>query len=196
MTNEIVRDVTSQGFLAAMEILQIIETMERLNFGDIINNINRAEAARAGTVVMNGLLSRLVLLVAGAFAPVRHPGDRHLRQAVISLRSKTDRSSPTNLRLSTKFSAALLHWDRLELDPRQLVIKHFRDKSTAHIATPNPGISKPKYDELFGFARELASLFEMFAEAAGTLPEPLSETQEYRIDSSEAFWRPWERARE
>ena len=192
MTNEIVRDVTSQGFLTAMEILQIIETMERLNFGDIIININRAEAARAGTVVMNGLLSRLVLLVAGAFAPVRHPGDRHLRQAVILLRVKTEQSSLTNL----KFSAALLHWDRLELDPRQLVIKHFRDKSTAHISTPKPGISKPKYDELFGFARELAGLFEMFAAAAGTLPEPLRETQEYRIDSSEAFWRPWERARE
>jgi hypothetical protein len=62
-----------------MEILQLIELMKGQNTGRINGNISESGAARAGITVRNSLTTRLVILVAGAFAPTR-PDDKHLRK--------------------------------------------------------------------------------------------------------------------
>jgi hypothetical protein len=68
-----------EAFQTGMEILQLIELMERQNTGRINGNINESGAARAGITVRNSMITRLVILVAGAFSKTR-PGDAACRR--------------------------------------------------------------------------------------------------------------------
>jgi hypothetical protein len=175
-----------------MELLQIVEVMERQNTGRINGNLSDFGAARAGIVVRNGLMARLVLLAAGAFSPIQGPGDRHFKQAMILLTDPVIRQDVEISGSPTEINSTLQRWQELEADPRRVVIKHFRDKLTAHTAVRNSSIPLPKYGEMFSFSRELASLLEAFANATRTTSEKLSESDDFSLASAQAFWEPWE----
>jgi hypothetical protein len=172
-----------------MEIFELIEIMEKQNTGRINGNLSDSGAARAAIVVRNSLTTRLVILVAGAFAPTR-PGDRHLRKGFEEM---SDPKLRGQLRIDQPTLAeAEILWTKLQSDPRLATVKHFRDKSTAHSANPKPGTRPPQWGEMFDFAKEVAIAMEKFAIGVGVTTEKLSETDDWRIDSAQKFWKPWE----
>jgi hypothetical protein len=172
-----------------MEILQIIELMERQNTGRINGNISDSGAARAGITIRNSMITRLVILVGGAFSPTR-PGDRHLRKGFEEMADMTVRGQ---LSMDTQaFADAERAWQALQADPRLATIKHFRDKFTAHSADPIKGMQLPNYGETFDFAKEVAAVMEKFAIGVGVTTEKLSDTEDRRVESSQKFWEPWE----
>jgi hypothetical protein len=185
--------IAKAAFETGMEILQIIELMERQNTGRINGNLSDSGAARAGITIRNCLTTRLVILVAGAFAQTR-AGDRHLRKGFEDMADPNLRSQ---LKMDAQaFSQAEVLWEKLKTDPRHDVIKHFRDKSTAHSADPKPGVPPPQYDQMFDFAKEVATTMEHFAIGVGVTTEVLNDTADWRIESSQKFWGPWEYLRE
>jgi hypothetical protein len=191
VTAALVEEITREGFQVALEILQIIEVMEIQNRGRTNANLSDSGAGRTGIVIRNSLISRVTLLVAGAFSPARR-GDRHLRQAFDLLKDTQIRAA-----VEKQGSAGILHealdvWDELNADPLLPTIKHFRDKHTAHLAEPDANIPIPNYTDVFAFARKTAALMEKLAHAAGVTDEKLDETADWRIDSAQAFWEPWE----
>jgi AbiU2 len=191
VTAVLVEEIARDGFLCALEILQLVEVMEMQNRGRINGNLSDSGAARAGIVVRNSLIARITLLVAGAFSPVRQ-GDRHLRQAFECLKDPQTRAT-----IEKQGSAKILQeasdlWDELNIDPLLRTIKHFRNKYTAHSAEPNANIPIPSFTDFFGFAKKAASLMEKLAHAVGGTTERLDDTAGERIASAQAFWEPWE----
>jgi hypothetical protein len=182
-------DMAREAFQAAMEILQIVELMERQNTGRINGNISDSGAARAGISIRNSMITRLVILVAGAFAHTRRD-DRHLRKAF-------EEVSDVNVRRHLKIDKDVLsdaeaRWQVLQTDPRITAIKHFRDKFTAHSADPVQGMPLPNFGDTFAFAKELTAVMERFAIGVGTTTEKLSDTEDWRVESAQKFWEPWE----
>jgi hypothetical protein len=106
--NEIARD----GFLSALEILQLIEVMEIQNGGRTNANISDSGAGRAGIVVRNSLISRITLLVAGAFSPARRD-DRHLRRAFELLRDPQIRATIERQGSPTILQEAIDFWNKI-----------------------------------------------------------------------------------
>jgi hypothetical protein len=188
----LVHEIAMEAVQTAFEILQIIEVMERQNSGRINSNLSESGAARAGFAVRNALLSRLVLLVAGAFAPARQPGDKHLRKGFELLDDAAVRRAVESTGSADSMKNAIHNWNQLQADPRMATIKHFRDKFTAHLATPKAGTPLPKYAEFFAFARALTVVMENFAHGADVTTEKLNESSEDMIASAQAFWKPWE----
>jgi hypothetical protein len=184
-----IETIAKEAFETGMEILQLIELMERQNTGRINGNISDSGAARAGITVRNSMTTRLVILVAGAFANTR-AGDKHLRKGFQEMKAASLRNQlPMN---QTAFADAEAMFQRLQNDPRMATIKHFRDKSTAHSANPAPGMRPPQYGEMFNFAKEVAATMGKFAIGVGVTTETLADTEDWRIESSQKFWEPWE----
>jgi hypothetical protein len=188
--NEIARD----GFLTALEILQLIEVMEKQNQGRINANLSDSGAARAGIVVRNSLVARVTLLVAGAFSPARRY-DKHLRRAFELLNDPDVRAAIEKQGSAQALHEAIDFWKSLNDDPALPTIKHFRDKYTAHSAEADVNIPIPNYRDFFAFARKTAALMEKLAHGVGGTAETLEDTADWRVSSAQAFWEPWESQR-
>jgi hypothetical protein len=191
MTAASVNLIARDGFLAALEILQLIEVMEKQNQGRINANLSDSDAARAGIVVRNSLVARIILLVAGAFSPARRD-DKHLRRAFELLRDPTIRAAIEKDGSAQVLQEAIDLWNTLNTDPSLPMIKHFRDKFTAHSSKPDENIPIPNYNEFFSFAKKTAGLMERLAHGVGGTTETLDETSDWRLASAQAFWEPWE----
>jgi hypothetical protein len=191
MTAASVNLIARDGFLAALEILQLIEVMEKQNQGRINANLSDSDAARAGIVVRNSLVARITLLVAGAFSPARRE-DKHLRRAFELLRDPAIRAAIEKDGSAQVLQEAIDLWNTLNTDPSLPIIKHFRDKFTAHSSKPDENISIPNYNEFFSFAKKTAGLMEKLAHGVGGTTETLYETADWRLASAQAFWEPWE----
>ncbi|MBB4261732.1 MULTISPECIES: hypothetical protein [unclassified Bradyrhizobium] len=183
--NVIAREAHQTG----VEILQLVELLEKQNTGRINGNLSDSGAARAAITVRNSLITRLVILVAGAFAPTRS-GDKHLRMGFVETADPSVRSQLPMDKQALAQAEAL--WTKLQSDSRFATVKHFRDKYTAHSADPKPGMRPPQYGEMFDFAKEVAITMEQFAIGVGITSEKLSETADWRIESTQKFWEPWE----
>lgn len=188
---KLIEEIASEGFLCALEILQLIELMDKQNTGRINGNLSDSGAARAGIVVRNALIARITLLVAGAYSPAR-PGDKHLRRAFDLLGDPRTCAAVEQQGSKAALDEAINLWQALNADGKRSTIKHFRDKFTAHSAEPQPGVPLPSYGDMFDFAKRTASLMEKFAHAAGVTTETLDDTADWRLDSAQAFWEPWE----
>jgi hypothetical protein len=126
-----VYEISVKAFEDGIELLHLIEVMQAQNNDAINEKLSAAGAAGAAMVVRNGLLSRIILFLAGAYAAPTRPGDLHLRRAFDLLQQPAVRDelglrgSPTLLDDATRL------WARCKGDHRLLPIKHFRDKFTA-----------------------------------------------------------------
>lgn len=186
--------IAQQGFTDALEICCLIQIMERQNQGRVVSNLSDRGAGNVGIVIRNGLITRLTLLVARCYAPIhRGKGDRHIRRAfdevlkVASVRAQIEKQGTVaDLFDVEKMWAALCH------DPQREQIKHFRDKSTAHLAQTDPKISPPSYGKFFDFARRTALLMERLAHASGGTHERLNEHFDDFTIAAEIFWAPWD----
>jgi hypothetical protein len=183
-------EISDKAFLDALELLQLIAVMQGQNEDPINAKLSDAGAARAAMVVRNAVLSRIILFLAGAYAAPR-PGDLHLRRAFDLLKQPSVRKelelrgSPTILDDAEKL------WARCKSDHRLPVIKHYRDKFTAHLSTPRDDVALPKYDDVFSFAHETMKAVDTLARGTGARTESLYDWQEESARSAARFWSPW-----
>ena len=189
----LLHETAQQGFTDALEICCLIETLQRQNQGSVVTNISDRGAGSSGIVIRNGLIARLTLLVARCYAPIhRGKGDRHIRRAFDEV------LKDTGVRARIEKQGTMVHlleaetmWAALCHDPQREQVKHFRDKSMAHLAPPDPNVSRPSYAAFFDFARRTASLMEKLAHASGGTREWLDEHLNDFGVAAEIFWAPW-----
>jgi hypothetical protein len=185
-------EIAHQGFLDALEIIALIEVMERQNQGRVVGKLSDAGAASAGIVIRNALITRITILVARPFAPLRK-GDLHLRRAfdellkVPDVRQHIDRGGAN----SDLIEAERLWKDALA-DHERAKIEHFRHKHTAHLGEPKHGVANPEYEQFFSFARKIARVMEKLAHAVGGTSETLDEHYNDFIQAAQVFWKPWD----
>lgn len=186
--------IAQQGFTDALEICCLIQTMERQNQGRVVTNISDRGAGSVGIVIRNGLITRLTLLVARCYGPIhRGKGDRHIRRAFEEvLKDAGVRARIEKQGTMVDLLDAETMWAELCHDPQREQIKHFRDKSTAHLAQTDPNISRPSYAAFFDFARRTARLMERLAHASGGTHERLNEHFNDFAVAADIFWAPWD----
>ena len=183
-------EISDKAFLDALELLQLIAVMQGQNEDPINAKLSDAGAARAAMVVRNAVLSRIILFLAGAYAAPR-PGDLHLRRAFDLLKQPSVRKelelrgSPTILDDAEKL------WARCKSDHRLPLIRHFRDKFTAHFSTPRDDMALPQYDDVFNFAHDTMKVVDALARGTGARTEPLWDWQPELEDSATQFWSVW-----
>jgi AbiU2 len=181
--------ISDEGYMDALELLQLIEVIQGQNSGLVNQKLSIKGAAPAAHVVRNALLSRIVLFVAGAYAPPR-PGDLHLRRA-FDLMQKPEVSRQVGMMGSAAIlQDAVILWEQCLSDPRLPVIKHFRNKFTAHRSKPQD-IPLPEYEQLFAFAGDTMNVMDRLAEGTGARTQPLRDWQKEFASSAALFWGPW-----
>jgi hypothetical protein len=188
----LLNEIAHQGFLDALEIIALIEMMERQNQGRIVGKLSDEGAGIAGIVIRNALITRITILVARPFAPLRK-GDRHLRRAFDEL-LKLPAVRRHIERGGTKpdLLEAERLWTDVQADPQRTKIEHFRHKHTAHLGEPKPGVANPEYEHFFSFARKTARVMEKLAHAVGGTRETLDEHYDDFIQAVQIFWKPWD----
>lgn len=178
------------GFLDGIEILLLIELIRGQNTGRVIAKLTDANAGDAAGAIRNGLISRITLLVAGAFAPARQ-GDRHLRRAFELLEITPVRALVAQAGSPAELGEAFDLWKSCEADPRRAMLKHFRDKFTAHKGRPDPAVPLPEYDMLFEFAYKTVELMGKLAIGTGARTEEITGWTDQLATSAFRFWEPW-----
>jgi len=182
-------EIANKAYETGNELLHLIEVLERYN-KDIQPKIEITDAKYAGAVVYNGLLSRIVLIVAGAYSPARD-GDLHLRRAFELLKQPEVRDELGRRGSSEMLEKAIALWERYQTDPRREPIMHFRHKFTAHLAKPKGDIAGLNYETIFSFARDTVTIMDALGRGAGPRREPLRAWEEAAKNAAERFWSPW-----
>jgi hypothetical protein len=185
-STSLIYEVAETAFIHALEIL-----MQFQNSGQINVRLSDAGAGRAGIAVRNAMISRIVLLVAGCYAPVRDKGDKHLRVAFELLEYPEICAAIESKGSKSDLSEARRMWSELIKDARLESVIHFRHKFTAHFADPEKDIPIPKYDEFFAFAAVTAKAMEKLAHGTGGTADTLNEMRDEIVGSARAYWRPW-----
>jgi hypothetical protein len=162
---ERVRKIAELALEDAVEITLLIGLMEGQNTGGVNKQLNEAGAARSAMVTRNALLSRLVILIARAYAKPKH-GDLHLRVAAELLEDNRTRQVFGAGNGAAKLASFDEHWRKSRGDHRLPGIKEFRDKYTAHLGEPK-NIQEATYRDLFAFGIETAKAMELLALATG-----------------------------
>jgi|SRR5665213_13122 len=189
---ELLNEIAHLGFLDALEIVALIEVMERQNQGRIDGKLSDGGAAAAGIVIRNSLITRITILVARPFGPVRK-GDLHLRRAFDDLLIiPAIRDHIHHIGANSDMLEAERLWIEVDADPLRTKFKHFRDKYTAHLGEPTPGIANPEYIDFFSFARKTTRVMEKLAHATRGTDETLDEHYNDFIQSAQNFWKPWD----
>jgi hypothetical protein len=111
--------------------------------------------------------------MARCYAPIHQAkGDRNARRAFDEvLRDPGVRGAIDKQGTKHQLLEAEAMWQGLMADPQLKQIKHFRDKSTAHLADTIPGVDPPSYSAFFDFARRTARLLEKLAHDTGCTRE-------------------------
>jgi hypothetical protein len=186
-----IKPIAKDGFSDALEILQLIAILEAQNTNHVNKGLNEAGAGRAAATVKNALITRLTVLVTRCYSKSKD-GDAHARQA-FDIIAKDDRVSAELAKRNKKgvLKNSQDAWASLLGDNRLHLIKHFRDKFTAHLGKPEKDTPLPKYNELFSFAIETTEILETLANVSGANTHRLSDWNGEITESSSEFWKPW-----
>lgn len=187
------REVAAQGYTDGIMCLATIEIVERSNKPEIIDRLYDADAGRAARIFVDSALTRLHIYVCRAFAPARHPDDLHLRTAINFLKQPGRLDEEEWPERRTDLAEAVRMFDEAAADPRLARLKHMRDKLIAHMARYDESvITKPTYNDLFGFAKLTAGIWERLSFGAGTVMIEIDHQVDAYRESADAFWSLWE----
>ena len=162
---QIVIEIAKQALDDAKEIVVLINFIREQNTGGVNKRLSEVGAGNAIKAIRNALITRLVILVARAYARPQH-GDRHAQVAVNLLSTASTRQHFNEKGNKDKLASFDAQWTKCKADERLPKIKSFRDKYTAHLGEPQD-IEDATYAELFEFAAETAKAMELLALAAG-----------------------------
>lgn len=185
-----VYEICDRGYSDAIEIRQLVELLKSENVGEAFIHLANRDGETAGMILRNSLLSRLVILVTRVYS-IPRSDDLHLGRAIqllgdSSVRKEIETRGPTG-----SLASALADWERLSADDRLKVVKHFRDKFTAHLGRPSPDVSPPEFGLLSQFAYETSVLLDRFALATGERFESVDTWNEQIRNAANIFWKPW-----
>jgi hypothetical protein len=183
---QLVRDIASYSFTDAIDIMQVIETLEASNDPAVVSAINTARVGDVAECISRALWSRLVGVVARAYAPSK-PGDLHAQRAFDLLKDQDVRTELEKIGDPAGLSAAITQWGRCRDDHRRSSIKEFRDKQIAHwgtLETPPPIVN-----DIFAVSRMTATAMTLLANGSGVVALSLdSQLMNYR-GAADHFWR-------
>lgn len=185
------RGAAVDGYSDGILCLALIEIVERSNRPSVIGPLNEKDAGRAALFLIQSALYRLHLTVIRAYAPVRR-GDRHLSAAIDFLCVPGRLAEVEDPDSAAHLGDAVQKFQALANDKRLPPLKHMRDKLMAHWADVDPSISTPRYDELFGFARETSAVWEHLAMGTRSIMVPIANQIDAYRESADAFWSAWE----
>ena len=184
-----IRKIAALALGDAVEITVLVALLQQQNADGVNKQLNEAGAGRAAIVFRNALISRLIILIARAY-PKSRKGDLHKREAARLLKmdnvARQIFGSGEGKKKLAEFEG---HWSKCSGDHRLPLIKHFRDKYTAHLGEPKDG-EAVKYRDLFEFGNATARAMELLALATGVAVEPIN-TDPDIVSSAEAFWAAW-----
>ena len=165
MTAQMVRDIAAEAFGDAIDILQMIETLEAGNTSAAVAAVNAAGTYAVAQCIYRSLWSRLVVIVTRAV------------QAEVE-----KRGNPAML------AEAIALWAKCRSDHRWPSINAFRDKQIAHWGSLKN--SPPIINDLFAVSRATTAALERLAQGAGVVALSLdSQVTNYRT-RAEDFWGP------
>jgi hypothetical protein len=185
-TVQLVRDITSFAFGDAVDIMQTIETLEASNDPAVVSAINAARVGNVAECISRALWSRLVGVVARAYAPSM-PGDLHAQRAFDLLKDQEVRTELEKIGDPVALSDAIAQWARCRDDHRRGSIKEFRDKQIAHWGTLKA--PPPIVNDIFAVSRMTATAMTRLANGTGVVALSLdSQLMNYR-GAADRFWR-------
>ncbi|MBR1298537.1 hypothetical protein [Bradyrhizobium sp. AUGA SZCCT0042] len=186
MSVQLVREIASEAFKDAIEMLSIIETLEAGNAPDVIAAVNSAKTGAVVQYINAALWSRLLLIVTRAYAASRI-GDRHAQHAFDLLGDPVVRSAVEKTgRLPSTLTEAVALWMQCRGDHRRQSIHDYRDKQIAHWGTQKH--SSPIINDIFAVTRATATALERLAQGTGVVSLSVeSQLVGYR-DDAKRFW--------
>lgn len=192
MSAQIVRDIASNAFSDAVDILAIVETLTALGLDHEVRfrKIDEAGALRAADIVWRALSSRLVSVVARHYARPIRPGDRHAEAAFDLL--KNDATLAAQMPFPNDITEAQRLWGKCRGDHRLKGFLSVRDKQLVHIGEWPPKISRPSVNDALAVARETTSALEKLAHGAGVVGLSLDTQMPPYKQSAERFFAHWD----
>ncbi len=187
------REVAAQGYSDAILCLASIEIVERSNRDSVLGPLNENEATKAARLMVDATLFRVQIFIVRAFAPVRYPDDLHLRAAIEFLKYDNRVTEEQQIERRSNLEMAIALFDAAAVDQRLEPLKHMRDKMLAHWARPNESIPKPRYVDLFSFAKMTCSIWEELSFGAGTVMIELDNQIDAYREAADDFWSIWEK---
>jgi hypothetical protein len=187
---QIVLEIAKQALDDAKEITTLVGLIREQNTGGVNQRLIEAGAGNATKAVRNALITRLVILVARAYAKPRQ-GDRHVQVAANLLTAASTRQHFKEKGDKDKLASFDAQWKKCKGDERLPKIKNFRDKYTAHLGEPED-IEDATYTDLFEFGPETAQAMELLALATGISNKSIL-TDSQLTTVATIFWKPWKR---
>jgi hypothetical protein len=182
---KLVREIATEAFVDAIDILSIIETLEAGNTSAAVAAANAAGTDKVAKCVYRALWSRLVVIVTRAYSDAR-PGDRHAQYAFDLLKKPAVRSEVERMGSPVDLAEAITLWAKCRGDHRRQSVDEFRDKQIAHWGSlENP---PPIINDVLTVSRNTAAALERLAQGTGVVSLSLnSQLTGYR-DRADRFW--------
>jgi hypothetical protein len=188
-----VREIAATAFTDAVEMLSIIEVLNASNNNGVSGKLNAAGAGRAAGHIQRAMFTRLHIIVARHYTPL-HKDDICAGQAFKLLRNENLRNELAANDLDGRIASAFDAWTACNADERLKAYMHVRHKMLAHLATPDPDIPIPMYDEVLAIARNTASCINHLANGVGIIRMEIETQIPLQRESADAFWAPWKPA--
>jgi hypothetical protein len=168
-------------------MLSIIEVLNAANNNGVNEKLNAAGAGRAAGHIQRALFTRLqIIVVARHYTPL-HKDDICAGQAFKLLRNERLRDELAANDLDGRIASAVDAWTACNADERLKAYMHLRHKMLAHVATPDPDIPIPLYDEVLAIAKNTASCINRLANGVGIIGLEIETQIPAQKESADAF---------
>lgn len=184
---QLVRDIAARSHKDAIDLnvcRALIETIPRSFFKD-------TQVMWAARQVNRSLIERVLIISESALGVVKFSDDRHAHLALSLLKDAAVFEEVAKSGNAQGLQNAQMALDAALRDWRRDLLKHYRDKSIAHRAEPNPNKRIPELDHLLAISRRVVFMLAQLATGAG-YPIDQKELDSYgHYLNAQAFWRPW-----
>jgi hypothetical protein len=186
MTAEKVRTIAAAAFQDGIDIRMIIETLEAGNTPAAVAAVNATNTGKVVKCIYRCMWTRLVMIVARAYAKETRDGDLHVQYAFDLLKEPAVRSAVEQQGDATALSEAIKLWAKCRHDHRLQTVLTFRDKQLAHwgeMTKPSPIIN-----DIFAVSRATAVVLEKLANGAGVVFLTLDSQLMLYQEQAKCFW--------
>jgi len=188
MSAQLVRDIAADAFTDAIDMLSIVDTLESGNTPVAVAVVRTAQTDAVVECIYRALWTRLLVIVARAYADKRQSGDRHAHVAFELLKDPAIRSEVEKSGDATALAEAITLWVNHRGDHRLHSILQYRDKFVAHRGKWDAKIPLPIINEIFEVTRATARALERLAQGTGVVTLSLdSQMMTYR-KRADRFW--------
>ena len=188
MTAQLVRDIAADALTDAIDMLSIVDTLESGNASVAVAAVRAAKTEAVAECIYRALWTRLLVIVARAYADTRRSSDRHAHVAFELLKDPAIRSDVEKSGEAAALAEAVTLWANSRGDYRLHSIRQYRDKFVAHRGTWDAKIPLPIINDIFAVTQATARALERLAQGTGVVTLSLdSQMMTYR-KRADRFW--------